>query len=66
MLARNVKTNVYVPNVKLTYDLLSKVTHLDCHKPIYLNTFFSEITGIGLGQLTKMAATPIYGKTKYV
>ena len=53
-------------NVKLTCDLLSKATHLDCHKPIYLNTFFLENTGIVLGHLTKIAATPIYGKIKYV
>ena len=34
-----------VPNVKLTCDLLSKATHLDCHIP-YLNIFSSEITGL--------------------
>ena len=57
----------------LTCDLLSKATHLDCHMPIFLNTFFSEIIGlfdgvfkIVLGHMTKMAAIPIYGKTKSV
>ena len=68
MLARNVKPNetmvIYLPNVKLTCDLLSKTTHLDCHKPIYLNTFLRNHWDC-LGHLTKMAATPIYGKTKY-
>ena len=56
----------YFKNVKLTCDLLPEATHLDCHKPIYLNILFSEITGIVLGHLTKMAANPIYGKTKDV
>ena len=62
-----------VPNVKLTCDLLSKATHLDCHIYTYLNIFFIEITGLFdrlfiwlLGHLTKMAAAPIYGKTDYV
>ena len=39
----------------------------------YLNIFFTEITGLFdrlfirfLGHLTKMAAAPINGKTKYV
>ena len=53
---------------KLTCDILSKATHLDCHIPIYLSQKslgLMEYSLNCLGHLTKMAATPIYSKTKY-
>ena len=46
-LAINVKSNetmVIYKHQMSSCDLLSKVDHLDCHIPIFLNTSFSEIT----------------------
>ena len=67
----NLRTNgfILVSNVKLTCDLLSNATHLDCHIPIG----FSEITGFLMEylldcfrSLDQNGCTPIYGKPKYV
>ena len=56
-----------VPNVKVTFDLLSKATHLDHHTPIY-KSFSPKSLGClmdysldCLDHLTKIDATPIYG-----
>ena len=58
--------------VKLTSALLSNDTHLDRHTHFSIS-FSQESLGClinysldCLGHLTKMATTPIYGKTKFV
>ena len=59
-----------VPNVKLTGDLLSKATHLDCHTLILTSFSQKSLDCLMnysldcLGHLTKMAANSIFGKTK--
>ena len=47
-------------------DLLSKTTHLDRHTPKKSLGCLLDYSLDCLGHLTRMAATPIYGKTKFV
>ena len=66
MLARNVKPD----STMVIYKYQMSSWHVTFYpRPLIwtaTNTFFSEITGIVLGHLTKIAPTPIYVKTKYV